>query len=67
MLGAIGAWVGWQGLGTVLLYAGIGGLLILLIQARKGHPIQLTTRLPFGTYLCLGAWLVWLYGPLYAA
>jgi leader peptidase (prepilin peptidase)/N-methyltransferase len=67
LLGAIGAWVGWQGLGTVLLYAGIGGLLFLLIQARNGRPIQSTTRLPFGTCLCLGAWLVWLYGPLYAA
>ena len=65
LFGAIGAWVGWQGLGTVLLYAGIGGLLSVLIQARNNRPIGLTTRLPFGPYLCLGAWLVWLYGPLH--
>jgi leader peptidase (prepilin peptidase)/N-methyltransferase len=65
LFGAIGAWVGWQGLGTVLLYAGIGGLLVLLMQAGTGRPIQLATRLPFGAYLCLGAWLVWIYGPLY--
>ena len=66
LFGAIGAWVGWQGLGTVLLYAGISGLLFLLIQPRNGRPIQRTTRLSLGPHLCLGAWLVWLYGPLYA-
>lgn len=66
LFGAIGAWVGWQGLGTVLLCAGIGGMLHLLMQARTGRPIRLTTRLSFGSYLCLGAWLVWLYGPLHA-
>jgi len=66
LFGAIGAWVGWQGFGTVLLYAGISGLLFLLIQPRNGRPIQRTTRLSLGPHLCLGAWLVWLYGPLYA-
>jgi leader peptidase (prepilin peptidase) / N-methyltransferase len=65
LFGAIGAWVGWQGLGTVLLYAGIAGMLILLIQAQRGQRVHLATRLPFGSHLCLGAWLVWLYGPLY--
>jgi leader peptidase (prepilin peptidase) / N-methyltransferase len=65
LFGTLGAWVGWQGLATVLLYAGIGGLISLLIQARAGRTIQLTTRVPFGPYLCLGGWLVWLYGPLY--
>jgi leader peptidase (prepilin peptidase)/N-methyltransferase len=66
LFGALGAWVGWQGLGTILLYAGISGLLFLFVQARAGRAIQLTTRLPFGPHLCLGGWLVWLYGPLYA-
>jgi leader peptidase (prepilin peptidase) / N-methyltransferase len=65
LFGALGAWVGWQGLGTVLLYAGIAGLLSLLIQARMGRTVELTTRLSFGPYLCLGGWLTWLYGPLY--
>jgi leader peptidase (prepilin peptidase)/N-methyltransferase len=23
-----------------------------------------TDRMPFGTYLAIGAWLTWLYGPL---
>ncbi len=66
LFGAIGAWVGWQGLGTVLMYAGICGLLLVLIRTRGTRAVRLTTRLPFGSCLCVGAWLVWLYGPLYA-
>jgi leader peptidase (prepilin peptidase)/N-methyltransferase len=65
LLGALGAWVGWQGLGTVLLYAGLGGLVSVLLQSGMGRMVQWTTRLPFGPYLCLAGWLVWLYGPLY--
>ena len=67
LFSAIGAWVGWQGLGTVLLYAGLSGLLLALIRSRGGRSIRLETRLPFGPCLCAGAWLVWLYGPLYTA
>jgi leader peptidase (prepilin peptidase)/N-methyltransferase len=66
LFGAIGAWVGWQGLGTILLYAGLWGLLLVLVRSRGGRSIRLETRLPFGPCLCAGAWLVWLYGPLYA-
>ena len=65
LLGAIGAWVGWQGLGSVLLYAALSGLLLVLVQRATGHVVRRTTPLPFGSYLCLGAWLVWLYGPIY--
>jgi len=65
LFGVLGAWVGWQGLATVLLYAGISGLLVLALQARAGSAITFTTRIPFGPHLCLGGWLVWLYGPLY--
>jgi leader peptidase (prepilin peptidase) / N-methyltransferase len=65
LFGALGAWVGWQGLPTVLLYAGISGLLILTMQSRAGRTVKWTTRIPFGPHLCLGGWLVWLYGPLY--
>ena len=66
LFGAIGAWVGWQGLGTVLLYAGLAGLLLAAMRSRSGRSIRLEARLPFGPCLCAGAWLVWLYGPLYA-
>lgn len=64
LFGALGAWVGWQGLPTVLLFAGVSGLLSLTMQARRERPIRWLTRIPFGPHLCLGGWLVWLYGPV---
>ena len=65
LFAALGTWVGWQGLPTILLYGGISGLLHLALQNWSGRAIRLTTLLPFGPHLCLGGWLVWLYGPLY--
>jgi leader peptidase (prepilin peptidase)/N-methyltransferase len=64
LLGALGAWVGWQGLPTVVLYAAVSGLALALILAARGRRIELGHRLPFGPHLCLGGWLVWLHGPV---
>jgi leader peptidase (prepilin peptidase)/N-methyltransferase len=64
LLGALGAWVGWQGLPTIVLYAAVSGLALALILAARGRRVELGHRLPFGPHLCLGGWLVWLYGPL---
>lgn len=65
LFGALGAWIGWQGLPTVLLFAGVSGLLTVAMQVRGVQAIGWMTRIPFGPHLCLGGWLVWLYGPLY--
>lgn len=65
LFGALGAWVGWQGLPSILVYAGVSGLLTVVIRMRTEQAIGWTTRIPFGPHLCLGGWLVWLYGPLY--
>lgn len=64
LLGALGAWLGWQGLPSVLLLAAFGGLLAVLLQAMRGLPVRVDRPMPFGPWLCLGGWLVWLYGPL---
>jgi leader peptidase (prepilin peptidase) / N-methyltransferase len=64
LLCALGAWVAWQGLPTVVLYAAVSGLLLTFLPALLGRRIELSRRLPFGPHLCLGGWLVWLYGPL---
>jgi len=64
LFAAAGAWVGWTGLPTVLLWAcaaGFSVVLALLITRRK---VEATDRLPFGTFLAIGIWLTWLYGPL---
>ena len=64
LLGALGAWVAWQGLASVVLYACISGLLWAVLRALLGKRVRLQARLPFGPHLCLAGWLVWLYGPL---
>jgi leader peptidase (prepilin peptidase)/N-methyltransferase len=64
LLGALGAWVAWQGLPSVVLFGAVAGLLGVLALSLSGRRLEATTRIPFGTFLALGGWLVWLYGPL---
>jgi leader peptidase (prepilin peptidase)/N-methyltransferase len=61
---AIGAWVGWQGLPTMLLWGSMLGLLFAIALTLRGMRLRLSDRLPFGVFLAAGGWLVWLYGPL---
>jgi leader peptidase (prepilin peptidase)/N-methyltransferase len=61
---ATGAWVGWQGLPSVLLLAALLGLASTLLRYAGKTTLRPDDRVPFGTFLCLGAWIVWLYGPL---
>ncbi len=60
MLGALGAWVGWQGIPSLVLVAALLGLGVALAQRR----LKADARLPFGTLMAAGAWLIWLYGPI---
>lgn len=59
-----GAWVGFLGLPTVLLYACIAGFAVVAAKLIIRRSVSGTDRLPFGTFLALGIWLTWLYGPL---
>ncbi len=63
LLAAAGAWLGWQALAGMVLIAAIAALAVALAQTLAGSKLEATTRLPFGPYLALGFWLVWLYGP----
>jgi leader peptidase (prepilin peptidase) / N-methyltransferase len=61
LLGAIGAWLGWQMLPLViLLSAAVGALLgsILLLAAGKSRQ----TPIPFGPYLAAAGWIALLWG-----
>ena len=60
LFAAAGAWVGWQGLPSVLLIGAATGLAAALIlgRARPDQPVA------FGPYLALGLWITWLYGPV---
>jgi len=64
LLAASGAWVTWNGLPSVVLIAAAAGLAVALVISWRGERLALDQRLPFGPALCLGTWLVWLYGPL---
>lgn len=64
LLAAAGAWVGWEGLPSVVLIAAVVALLITLAKSFFDKSLSATQRVPFGSYLCLGLWLVWLYGPV---
>lgn len=67
LLGAIGAWVGWAGLPSVLLWAcGVGLAVVAIGSLARRRPVAATASqpLPFGTFLAVGAWLTWLLGPL---
>ncbi len=65
MLGWIGLWVGWQGLGTVLLIAALSGIIIggiSLLRQREVNqniPDLLQTQIPFAPFLCLGGLIVY--------
>jgi len=64
LFGAIGAWVGWMGLPSVLVWAGLAGLSVVLATWVLRRSVAGDQRLPFGTFLAAGAWLVWIFGPL---
>jgi len=65
LLGAIGAWVGWQGLPSVLIWACLAGLSVAASQAIVRKQLSPGQQLPFGTFLAIGAWLTWQWGPLH--
>jgi leader peptidase (prepilin peptidase)/N-methyltransferase len=64
LFAAAGAWVSWDGLPRVMLLAALSGLTFALFKRVRGDAVSLTDRVPFGAFLSLGVWLVWLYEPV---
>jgi leader peptidase (prepilin peptidase)/N-methyltransferase len=56
LLGAIGAWTGWVMLPQIVLVAALLGLAWAGFRFARGHRVEATDRLPFGTLLALAAW-----------
>ena len=67
LFGAAGAWVSWVGLPGVSIWASATALCAVLARAASGTAVSATEQIPLGTFLCLGIWLVWLYGPIVLA
>lgn len=63
LFAAAGAWLGWQGLPSVLLMAALIGLAMALARAVLGRG-GLRAPLPFGPALAAGFWLTWVIGPI---
>jgi len=61
LLAALGAWLGWQRLPELLLLASIGGIGWALM-ARLLWRRPLSAALPFGPFLAVAGWLLWLSG-----
>ncbi len=65
LLGGVGLWLGWQHLPFVLLAASVLALafvsLFFLFASRENRKQVVKKPAPFGVFLCLGAWWVWLF------
>lgn len=64
LLAAGGAWVGWIGLPSVLLWAAASGLSLVLARAILRKPLAGGDKLAFGVFLAIGVWMTWQFGPL---
>jgi leader peptidase (prepilin peptidase)/N-methyltransferase len=62
MLAMIGAFLGWEQVWVVLLLASLSGAAIGLALIAVGGR-RLSSRLPFGTYLAIAAYLASIIGP----
>ena len=62
LLAAIGAWLGWQALLPVVLWAALGGTVVGLAMKRWGT-LREGLYVPFGPFLASAALAVWWIGP----
>ncbi|WP_094751439.1 prepilin peptidase [Psychromonas sp. CD1] len=63
LLGALGAWFGWQSLPVIILLSSFSGIIIgiaLLLLSKDKKSVAF----PFGPYLAIAGWIYLLYGPL---
>jgi len=67
LLAAAGAWLGWQALPSVLVIAAFTALAGAMAAGLAGHRLTAGAALPFGAFLCLAFWVVWLHQPQFAA
>ena len=61
LLGALGAWLGWQMLPLIILLSAVVGATVgIMLIAVRGH--DRNVPIPFGPYLAAAGWIAMLYG-----
>lgn len=61
LLAAAGAWLGWRDLPVVVAVAALSALVAVGMARIRGTEVGAETALPFGPFLCLALWLVFVY------
>jgi len=62
LLAALGAWLGWQELPTIIILSAlVGAVLGLLLMAMAGR--DRNVPMPFGPFLAAAGWLAMMFGP----
>lgn len=64
LFAAAGAWLGGENLPSVMLLACFAAILTIVCVMLRGRKLEAGTAIPFGPFLALGFWTVWIYGPL---
>jgi len=60
LLGALGAWFGWQALPFVLLIASLAAIIVVAIRTGRGETLSRSSAIPLGTFLCIAALPGWI-------
>ena len=60
LIGAFGAWIGWQALPLFILLSSVSGILFIFFKSRVTKRININQQIPFGPFLCASGWLIWL-------
>lgn len=65
LFGALGAWVGLQGLAATLFVAATAAILFILVASRvRKTELRGDIAIAFGPFLAFGGWITWVYGPV---
>jgi leader peptidase (prepilin peptidase)/N-methyltransferase len=58
------AWVGILGVPSALFFASLSAVLVFAAAMLGGRRVSGASAMPFGPFIALGFWIVWLSGPL---
>lgn len=63
LMAVVGAWLGWKALPLVVLGASASALIVVLLIAIRRGNASFTRALPFGPFIAIAFWVLWLARP----